>query len=334
MDKTQSRHALRIQLAADAAAGLIHGIRCTAVPSDAPIDSPIANQVTLELELRVEWEGSLALWLQAGYRRGERFQHLTAQADFWRLALHLATATEDFAPRHVEFVEDDYLDAEIVRRVPVKSAVELAAVLLHLEQIGAQQVKVETVAEHLTPAHDPRDGIDRIEGERVAVRVDQDVAAGLEWRVVLYEGEHVEIRPVGHSTDPEALSKADDEFLSGGLDTSHGCWHGAYSAFGRWRKQLASQIGISLDEMQGFGGSRSWPSPDTEPLVHLLNHSDCDGQIESQHCAAIADRLAALIPGLPEGDGGGHIGDWREKTQTFIDGLRLAAELGENVDFH
>lgn len=172
MEKTQSREAVRIQLAADAAAGLIYGIRCTAVPSDAPIDSPIANQLTLELELRHEWEGSLALWLQAGYRRGERFQYVTTQADFWRLALHLATAAEDFAPRHVEFIE-----GESVQRAPVKSAVELAAVLLHLEQTGARQVKVETVAEHLQPAYvpDPRDGIDRIEGQRMQVRVGQDV---------------------------------------------------------------------------------------------------------------------------------------------------------------
>lgn len=31
------------------------------------------------------------------------------------------------------------------------------------------------VAEHLTPAHDPRDGIDRIEGQRLQVRVGKDV---------------------------------------------------------------------------------------------------------------------------------------------------------------
>ena len=120
-----------------------------------------------------------------------------------------------------------------------------------------------------------------------------------------------------------------------GLDTSHGCWHGAYSEFHRWRKQLASQIGINLDDMQGFGGSgKPWPSADQEPLVHLLNHSDCDGVIAHEHCLAIADRLTALLPGLPPGDGGGHIGGWRATTQAFIDGLRLAAESGENVQFH
>ncbi len=166
MKTTQSLESLRIQLAADACAGLIYGIRCTPAPSDHAIGDPQAEQITLELNLRVEWEGSLALWLQAGYRRAERVQYVTTQADFWRLSLHLATAAEDFTPRHVE-----YSDGESLQRVPVKSAVELAAVLLHLEQIGARQTKVETVAEHVSPAIDPRD-IDRIEGPRVLVEVD------------------------------------------------------------------------------------------------------------------------------------------------------------------
>jgi hypothetical protein len=118
-----------------------------------------------------------------------------------------------------------------------------------------------------------------------------------------------------------------------GLDTSHGCWHGAYSAFSRWRTQIATQIGIPLDCMEGFGGGRPWPSSEQEPLVHLLNHSDCDGELEHRHCAAIADRLTEILPGLPADDDGGHIGNWREKTQLFIDGLRLAADRGENVIF-
>ncbi len=28
-----------------------------------------------------------------------------------------------------------------------------------------------------------------------------------------------------------------------GLDTSHDCWHGAYSAFGRWRRAIAEAAG-------------------------------------------------------------------------------------------
>ena len=118
-----------------------------------------------------------------------------------------------------------------------------------------------------------------------------------------------------------------------GLDTTHDCWHGAYSAFHRWRTKLAEVAGLPpLDSMTGFGGSRSWDESD--PLTKLLSHSDCDGEIASADCDPLADRLTELLPLLPEGDGGGHIGDWREKTQRFIDGLRRAAAAGEDVEFH
>ena len=118
-----------------------------------------------------------------------------------------------------------------------------------------------------------------------------------------------------------------------GLDTSHDCWHGAYSAFHRYRTMLAKCIGMHLDDMTGFGGLTPWPDATKEPLVYLLNHSDCDGEIASEHCAAIADRLETLIPMLPQEADGGHIGDWKKCTQRWIDGLRMAAESGENVTF-
>ncbi len=115
-----------------------------------------------------------------------------------------------------------------------------------------------------------------------------------------------------------------------GLDTTHGCWHGAYSAFNRWRTKIASLSGFNLDDMLGHGGVMPWP--DDDPLVKLLDHSDCDGSLAWQDCAAIADRLASLMPHL-DGSGGGHIGDWKEKTQAFIDGLRLASQDQEDVLF-
>lgn len=165
-----------------------------------------------------------------------------------------------------------------------------------------------------------------------------------------------------------------------GLDTTHGCWHGAYSAFGRWRDELARVAGIPLQLMEGFystdpssfrgapssqalewiapreGGPLcqshygpelhywaqriikwipiSWDALKPDVLHVLLNHSDCDGEIEADHCAPLADRLEELLPLLPVTPDPGHIGDWRIKTQTFIDGLRLAASRNEPVGFH
>jgi hypothetical protein len=77
-----------------------------------------------------------------------------------------------------------------------------------------------------------------------------------------------------------------------------------------------------------------WECLKPSPLLALLNHCDCDGEIPHEECATMADALEDLLPKLPDEDAGGHIGNWREKTQTFINGLRLAASKCENVDFH
>ena len=167
-----------------------------------------------------------------------------------------------------------------------------------------------------------------------------------------------------------------------GLDTSHDCWHGAYSAFMRWRQMLAQAAGMPpLSMMEGFSSVKGhfdeeamnqidsiipldhkygdspmahareiiwelhleryelpikWDYYEKDPLSVLLNHSDGEGIIECKDCEPLADRLQELIDSgkIPDGSGGGHIGIWTEKTQQFVDGLRLAAEQGEDVDFH
>lgn len=158
-----------------------------------------------------------------------------------------------------------------------------------------------------------------------------------------------------------------------GLDTSHDAWHGAYSAFMRWRTKIAEVAGLPpLQLMEGFfvpqreKDAKDWdgtiptiylgPSTDEmtrnsilrmeeslpiqwaalkpSPLHELLYHSDCDGEIPAAACGPIADELEKLLPLLPDEEAGGHIGVWRDKTQKFIDGLRAAAAANESLDFH
>ena len=131
-----------------------------------------------------------------------------------------------------------------------------------------------------------------------------------------------------------------------GLDTTHDCWHGAYSAFMRWRIELAKAAGLPpLRMMEGFvdpadtaaiesGLPIKWECLKPDAIHELLYHSDCEGKIPWKSCAGIADSLERLIPKLPKGDAGGHIGDWAEKTQAFVDGLRTAVRKKENVIFH
>lgn len=145
-----------------------------------------------------------------------------------------------------------------------------------------------------------------------------------------------------------------------GLDTSHDCWHGAYSAFTRWRTKLAEVAGLPpLFMMEGYfspdedlwwlnelreipqgavkrlcqGLPIKWECLKKDVLCELLNHSDCDGILSAKICGPLANRLEKLLLLLPEDDAGGHIGFWRVKTEQFITGLRRAVVANEDVEF-
>jgi len=143
-----------------------------------------------------------------------------------------------------------------------------------------------------------------------------------------------------------------------GLDTSHNCWHGAYSAFARFRQAIAKAVGIPLSLMEGFyrppewafeqltPGAKfeidkmlqslplSWDLFKGDPILALLNHSDCQGDIPAEQCAPLAKRLREIAPLLKGQDGGGHLGDIEAKAIQFAEGCELAASRGENVEFH
>lgn len=147
-----------------------------------------------------------------------------------------------------------------------------------------------------------------------------------------------------------------------GLDASHDAWHGAYSAFSRWRDTLARAAGYEVcrlvehEDLPGKYGRETvlidwghiveknyygeWDhipcsSSGPDPLLLLIAHSDCEGMLEPEHCALLADRLAELLPSIPEElDGGGHVGNVRTTTERFIVGCRAAAAAGERLDFH
>ena len=123
-----------------------------------------------------------------------------------------------------------------------------------------------------------------------------------------------------------------------GLDITHECWSGSYSAFNRWRTGIAKAAGLPpLQWMDGYVDDQTlpiqWDCLKPSPLHILLHHSDCEGEIAWQDCEKIADALKAIMSNLPSKEDPGHIGNWRDKTQTFIDGLRLAAHKREDVEF-
>ena len=136
-----------------------------------------------------------------------------------------------------------------------------------------------------------------------------------------------------------------------GLDTSHDAWHGAYSAFTRWRHTIAEAAGYAVWDVVDDDGTKvptimldwghvtkdnlfgKWGKTPADPLVVLFAHSDCEGEIFPEQATPLADKLEGLLPELT-GDFGGHIGDIRAKTEQFIQGLRDAASANEPLDFH
>jgi hypothetical protein len=88
-----------------------------------------------------------------------------------------------------------------------------------------------------------------------------------------------------------------------GLGFSHGNAHWSYSGFHGFRLRLAAEIGINLDEMQGFSDDSPipWDTVD-DPIKDLLYHSDCDGELSPRQCLVVAPRLAALVASWPDND--------------------------------
>lgn len=136
-----------------------------------------------------------------------------------------------------------------------------------------------------------------------------------------------------------------------GLDTSHGAWHGAYGSFARWRNAVARAAGIPVEVDRGNsflypdGVERyvldwslfveanyygQWETPPDDPILILLVHSDCEGEIRPGHAGPLADRLEELLPQIVNDPHRDHQAHARQ----FIAGLRAAAAAGEPVDFH
>jgi len=150
-----------------------------------------------------------------------------------------------------------------------------------------------------------------------------------------------------------------------GLDISHDAWHGAYSAFMRWRQRIAIALDYPpLELMEGFFQKDGYSDPIKDfaklcphlaetyyeslpikweglrpsPIIELLHHSDCEGEIDIELLRPIADALEELLPRLEgmqvDDQPGGHLSDgYVEVTKRFIKGARAAASAQEPLEF-
>jgi hypothetical protein len=116
-----------------------------------------------------------------------------------------------------------------------------------------------------------------------------------------------------------------------GIDFSHCDAHWAYSGFHRFRVRLALEVGIILDSMAGFDSTpaKSWDDIEAkdDPIVPLLNHSDCDGVLSPEECRSIAPRLRELVRNWPAEDYD------RYQAEMLAEGMDSAAEEGVALEF-
>ena len=121
-----------------------------------------------------------------------------------------------------------------------------------------------------------------------------------------------------------------------GLDTTHDCWHGSYSSFNEWRREIEKASGfedVDYQAYEWFNFQGMWESATpSDGILILLVHSDCDGYIFPGDQERLADRLEELLPAL---DASGPQYSWspRGLAERFIAGLRDAIEKIEVVQF-
>ncbi len=80
--------------------------------------------------------------------------------------------------------------------------------------------------------------------------------------------------------------------------------------------------------MEGFcDHGVPWDSLTPDPILALLKHSDCEGEIAVEDLLPLADRLYAIAPNIP--------GWWQSGAAIkFADGCRAAASKNEPVEFY
>lgn len=120
-----------------------------------------------------------------------------------------------------------------------------------------------------------------------------------------------------------------------GLDTSHDCWHGPYSAFHRWRVALHRDAGTyqhgDIDADLRAAWERGDYADQSVPINVLMSHSDCDGEIPACACGPLADALQKIVDTKMPPRALYDV--MRPATERFITGLRLAASRNEPVMF-
>ncbi len=141
--------------------------------------------------------------------------------------------------------------------------------------------------------------------------------------------------------------------------------HWSYGGFMRFRVKLAAELGINLRMMWGFmpepfqiaahrgvpdmkvtaiaqgfydswcesqnqwwrDNALQWEDLEPNPIYDLLSHSDCDGDLSAEQCAAIAPVLRESVKGWPQDDYD------RKMAEALANAMELCASVDRRLIF-
>lgn len=90
-------------------------------------------------------------------------------------------------------------------------------------------------------------------------------------------------------------------FHAQGWEGQQACW--SFRGFHSFRTRLVLLAGVRIEEMQGFGGNRSWKGVPLGGVGELIRHMDDSGILTASVCGRLAPNLHARIgeldPGAP-----------------------------------
>lgn len=112
-----------------------------------------------------------------------------------------------------------------------------------------------------------------------------------------------------------------------GLDFSHCDAHWAYSGFYRFRLKLAEAIGFPEYKDIKSTSLIHYKKIIKDPILPLLAHSDCDGDLDPSDCKKVAPRLREIVSSWPDDDFD------KKKAIELAEGMEAAAAAGENLEF-
>lgn len=110
-----------------------------------------------------------------------------------------------------------------------------------------------------------------------------------------------------------------------GLDFAQSEAHWSYIGFMHFRQRLASMIGLN-DIMAAFNDKDFPWDKYPDPIILLINHSDCDEELSPEDCAKVAPRLREMVAPWP---------DDYDKTQALLlaEGMDSCVKNNESLEF-